>query len=407
MGLIYDPGDSNSMMATLSANLSVARSAADDTNSACHRLVNSLETGELSGEGYSAVHLMFSQAIVPALANTHDQLEALENDLEKYRWEDSRVSRFGVLKEDELKTQLKATRAQRDATERLIEVNQSVEGALGALPFVGDALRDVNRRLELVLHQLEADVHDLEDRLRALRDFDAATRGLFQNDLVETESRRRSPHRRPAAAPNGFIQPASMAVPAAGAGIQQIAQWLMSGAYSVSELIAVCGAASVMAALALIVLGGVGTGSTSGSRFYTPEERVQRAWLDMYYWTHNPDGSVKQHIGPAVTPFTKYLDEAPTFEDVNEVLKGKTCKGNNSGVREVDSPEEVRDIYKEITRGSEPVEDAGSYPGERRKLPDGTEVGIREESTSGGVTIDIWSPAGKLTKVHLPKGWTK
>ena len=67
--------------------------------------MSSLETGELSGEGYSAVHLMFSQAIVPALASTGEQLEALENDLEKYRWEDSKVSRFGVLKEDELKTQ--------------------------------------------------------------------------------------------------------------------------------------------------------------------------------------------------------------------------------------------------------------------------------------------------------------
>ena len=207
---------------------------------------------------------------------------------------------------------------------------------------------------------------------------------------------------------SGGIVPASMAVPGPGASLQQIAKWLVSGAYSIAELTAACGGGEVMAAIALITVIGVGKGSsTGGSKSYSPEERVTRARLEMYYWTHNLDGSVKQHIGPAPSSAGKYFDEAaPTADEVEEIVKQKTRKGNNSGVREADTPEEVRDIYKEITRGSEP-DDVSSYDGERRLLPDGTRIGLREDSKSGGLTIDIKTPRGSKLKVHLPKGWGK
>lgn len=403
MGLIYDSADSSGLTTALSANLSAARSMVEDTENACHRLVGALGTGELSGKGYAAVGSLFSQAIVPTLRTTQGQLTSLQKDLETYRWEDSKVSRFGVLKEDELTAQLKATKAQRGATESLIELNSEAAAALAAVPALGEVLAVANRRLELVLGQLENDIRDLEDRLLALQTFDAATKGLFQNELVDTESRRRSPRGARVGSPqNGSVQPASLVAPAPGASAQQIAQWLITGAYSIGALTAACGGAAVMAAITLITM----TGSTGGSRFYTPEERVRRARLDIYYRTHNLDGSVRQHIGP-ISPFDQYLNESPTFEDVGAILKEKTRKGKNSGVREVDTPEEVRDVYDEITSGSEPVEDVGTYKGEKRRLPDGTEIGIRDESKSGGLTIDIKSPKGPEIKVHLPKGWGK
>lgn len=406
MGLIYDSADSSSLMTALSANLSVARSTVEDTESACHRLIGVLGSGQLSGQGYSAAEVVFSQGIVPSLTSTRAELDSLQQDLEKYRWEDSKVSRFGVLREDQLTVQLKATKTQRDATAHLMEVNSSAASALSALPLVAEALELANRRLELVLNQLEGDVRDLQDRLDALWAFDAATAGLFQNGLVDTPSGRRSPRGGRTGGPrNGGIQPASLSVPVptAGAAAQQIAQWLITGAYSIGALVAACGGPLVMAAIVLITM----NGSTSASRFYTPEEQVRRARLEMYYWTHNPDGSVKQYIGPAPSPLGKYFNESPTFEDVDRIVKEKTRKGKTRPHREVDTPDEVREIYEDITRGSEAMDDVGTYKGEKRRLPDGTELGLREESTSGGVTIDIWPPAGKVIKVHLPMGYGK
>lgn len=198
-----------------------------------------------------------------------------------------------------------------------------------------------------------------------------------------------------------------MVVPAAGAGVQQIAQWLLTGAYSIGALTAACGPAAVMAALALIVLGGVGTGSTSGSQFYTPEERIRRAWLDMYYWTHNPDGTVKQHIGPAPTPFTKYLNEGLDAEGVDELVKERTRKGRSSKVRESDTPEDLAKLGKDLIEGGERSDEWEDYDGDVYKLEDGTLIGLRNGSRSGGPTIDIRFPNAKQMKVHLPKGWGK
>jgi hypothetical protein len=41
------------------------------------------------------------------------------------------------------------------------------------------------------------------------------------------------------------------------------------------------------------------------------------------------------------------------------------------------------------------------YPGRLVELPDGTTVGLRAGSKSGGPTIDIKLPDGTLQKVHV------
>jgi hypothetical protein len=178
MGLIYDSADSSRMKAGLSANLDAACTVLGDAESASRRLLSALGTGELSGQGYAAVDALFSQVIAPSLRDTKSEIESLQKDLEKYEWADSKVSHFGVLKEDELNVQLEATKRQRDATEHLIEVNTAAASAI-PMPLFAEGIELFNTRLELVLTQLQNDVRDLEDRLGALKEFDAATRGLF------------------------------------------------------------------------------------------------------------------------------------------------------------------------------------------------------------------------------------
>jgi pimeloyl-ACP methyl ester carboxylesterase len=126
--------------------------------------------------------------VLPTIAATKTALGGIQKELETYSSEDEKVNRFGVLKEDELNIQLIATTAQRDATKRLIEANTAAADAMTAVPGLGDALRVLNSRLEMVLAQLESDIRDLTERLHLLRAFDAATRGLFTDSLDKLTS---------------------------------------------------------------------------------------------------------------------------------------------------------------------------------------------------------------------------
>jgi hypothetical protein len=183
MGLIYDSGDSESLKAALSANLTAATTVLEKLGSASDRLIAGLGTGELSGEGYAAVDALFSQVIKPSVTRAKSEIDSISGELEKYAWEDSKVSRFGILKEDELTKQLTATKKQRDATEHQIEVHTHAIDSSAAVPGLVDALEIKNKQLELILNQLENDIHDLEDRLKALRGFAAATASLFGASL--------------------------------------------------------------------------------------------------------------------------------------------------------------------------------------------------------------------------------
>ncbi|TDP99875.1 MULTISPECIES: hypothetical protein [unclassified Leifsonia] len=184
MGLIYDAADSNNLKTALTGNLTSALSVLQATENASRRLVEALSGGELSGKGYSAAQLVLTRDIVPQITAARSEIDIIQNDLTKYTYEDSKVNRFGVLKEDELNAQLTATRAQRDLTESLKEMNSALVTAVNAvLPGTAEALGAVNSQLDLVLTQLENDLRDLTDRLDALHGFHQGTTGLFHKTV--------------------------------------------------------------------------------------------------------------------------------------------------------------------------------------------------------------------------------
>jgi hypothetical protein len=84
---------------------------------------------------------------------------------------------------------------------------------------------------------------------------------------------------------------------------------------------------------------------------------------------------------------------------VDEVLSGLRA-GRNTPNLEVDTAEELHAKFDELSVGGTPV-DTG-YPGKLVELADGTRVGLRGSSRSGGETIDVFKPDGTYLKVHLP-----
>jgi uncharacterized protein YukE len=76
--------------------------------------------------------------------------------------------------------------------------------------------------------------------------------------------------------------------------------------------------------------------------------------------------------------------------------------GRSRRVREVETEEELTELFDEFSAGGAPVPRT-TYNGPRVLLPDGTEIGIRDESLSGGRTVDATLPNGETWKIHLPQ----
>jgi hypothetical protein len=94
---------------------------------------------------------------------------------------------------------------------------------------------------------------------------------------------------------------------------------------------------------------------------------------------------------------------SPTKEsEVRDVLNSRTQPGKNKPHRQMATDDEIRQLYEDLAVNGKPV-DVGNYPGRAAELSDGTVVKIRDTSTSGGVTIDVTYPNGRVVKVHLPK----
>jgi len=86
-------------------------------------------------------------------------------------------------------------------------------------------------------------------------------------------------------------------------------------------------------------------------------------------------------------------------EGLDEALAG--LRESKAGIYEVDNEEELQALYNELSRGGKPATPTG-YDGEMVKLSDGTRVGLRNTSSSGGQTIDINRPGQSPVKIHLP-----
>lgn len=74
--------------------------------------------------------------------------------------------------------------------------------------------------------------------------------------------------------------------------------------------------------------------------------------------------------------------------------------GKSKGVKTVGSDTELQTAFDDMARGGEVFRRPG-YKGEWVRQPDGTEIGLRPDSASGGRTIDVIHPDGSKAKVHI------
>uniref|UniRef100_UPI0037423A39 hypothetical protein n=1 Tax=Mycobacterium avium TaxID=1764 RepID=UPI0037423A39 len=104
---------------------------------------------------------------------------------------------------------------------------------------------------------------------------------------------------------------------------------------------------------------------------------------------------------PEPDPDTPWQDRPPprTLKDVRDALR-QLRPGVNKPVREVDTPDELKNFWDWLTKGARDLPPRGDTL--RKALGDGTEIDLRPDSESGGPTIEVVTPSGKNPKVHLP-----
>lgn len=103
-----------------------------------------------------------------------------------------------------------------------------------------------------------------------------------------------------------------------------------------------------------------------------------------------------------VTPFQ--VDAASSRSEmppgpITDTILEATEEGRQKDVRQVDTDDDVRRLAEKIMEGGTPLHRPG-YPGRWVTAPDGTQIGLRESSASGGPTIDVKFPNGDVGKVH-------
>jgi len=107
---------------------------------------------------------------------------------------------------------------------------------------------------------------------------------------------------------------------------------------------------------------------------------------------HNDNHVLSDAKGPSASQ--------PSTQGSIEGTVDQLPKGHSPGVRTVGSDQELGDLYGRLSEGGTPV-DVPGYKGSWVELPDGTRVGLRDVSKSGGRTIDIRYPDGTTGKVHV------
>jgi RHS repeat-associated protein len=89
-----------------------------------------------------------------------------------------------------------------------------------------------------------------------------------------------------------------------------------------------------------------------------------------------------------------------SLKHILDALPGKV--GKTGPIKEVLNEKALDDLFDSLSRGGKAAP-PGTYPGEAKVLPDGTIIGRRPTSKSGGAALDIKLPDGTYIKVHIKR----
>ncbi len=114
---------------------------------------------------------------------------------------------------------------------------------------------------------------------------------------------------------------------------------------------------------------------------------------------NTPDPNVTEH---EATQVGDQVGAPPMDTQRVRDIYNQLPRGKNKKVRTVGSDAELQSVFDQMTVGGKPLPPEPGYKGIKTELPDGTTIGLRDGSLSGGRTIDIWWPGeSRGVKIHI------
>jgi len=183
--VIYNSGDSELLIQTLSDNLKSSKVIFDKINRGTQHLNSVIDSGTLSGAAYRAGQSLFQSYISPMIQKLNSAISDIQGDLDSYKRAEQKVRELSSHLDEVLLTQ------KLDNTNRLIQlVEQKIEEDKQVIQkFMSSGFEGVATGLAELpaldgqLDNLKSLKHDYEKKLRGLQEFSSSTASLFTDSL--------------------------------------------------------------------------------------------------------------------------------------------------------------------------------------------------------------------------------
>lgn len=183
--VIYNSGDSELLIQTLTDNLKSSKEIFDKINRGTQYLNSVIDSGTLSGAAYRAGQSLFQTYIAPMIQKLDSAISDIQGDLDSYKKAEQKVRTLSSHLDEALLTQ------KLDNTNRLIQlVEQKMEEDKKVIQkFMSSGFEGVASGLAELpgldgqLNNLKELKHDYEKKLRALQEFSSSTSSLFTDSL--------------------------------------------------------------------------------------------------------------------------------------------------------------------------------------------------------------------------------
>lgn len=183
--VIYNSGDSELLIQTLTDNLKSSKEIFDKINRGTQYLNSVIDSGTLSGAAYRAGQSLFQTYIAPMIQKLDSAISDIQGDLDSYKKAEQKVRTLSSHLDEALLTQ------KLDNTNRLIQlVEQKMEEDKKVIQkFMSSGFEGVASGLAELpgldgqLNNLKELKHDYEKKLRALQEFSSFTSSLFTDSL--------------------------------------------------------------------------------------------------------------------------------------------------------------------------------------------------------------------------------
>lgn len=169
------------------------------------------------------------------------------------------------------------------------------------------------------------------------------------------------------------------------------------------------GTGSAVGGLSALGLLGILFGLSGDTKQQTPadamRQRMAQADRDAWAWTHDPLTGKPREVAGGAGIMTDVVGPM-TGDEVNTKIRSIGSPGKSEPHREVDTPEEVVEAWRELSRGGK-LADGSSADRIQVVLPDGTRVQYRRDSGTGGPVVEVHNSKTsewENVKVHMPEG---